>query len=192
MLLQALQLLERPAGPVLEEFPFDADESSLAAALPACPVDFRARGALPSAAEQLLDDFAAELAIMHSWYSLAREHGQRTTAGVSGLRPTQIAELFRSFVLHREIPSFGTSLSGADLLRLAAEDLKACYFEALAAQPGASRDAAQLADWFWGETVAAAVINAVRLACLGQESKEMVITGRLLLVPRNQVYRFEG
>ena len=76
-------------------------------------------------------------------------------------------------------------------LRLAAEDLKSCYFEALSAQPNQPTNASSLADWFWGETLAAAVINEVRKKCLQQGTREMDLAGSLLLVPRNQMHRFE-
>jgi hypothetical protein len=74
---------------------------------------------------------------------------------------------------------------------MAAEDLKAYYFEAVSAQPGQPTDSLSLANWFWGETVAALVINSIRKICLEHRDINMELLGKLLLVPRRQLYRFK-
>ena len=94
------------------------------------------------------------------------------------------------------VETAGKSLSGQmapqDFMegQRSAEDLKAIYFEALTAQPGAPRDSVAMADWFWGETAAARVINAIREICLGMRDNEFQLLGKLLLVPRSQLHRF--
>ena len=72
-----------------------------------------------------------------------------------------------------------------------AEDLKAFYFEAVSAQPGQPTDSKSLADWFWGQTSAALVINEVRKISLKEGSKKMALLGNLLLIPRSQMHRFK-
>ncbi len=54
------------------------------------------------------------------------------------------------------------------MLKLAAEDVKAYYFESLTAQPGPTPDSRALADWFWGETRAGELIGR----CAGSLSTE--------------------
>ena len=186
---QALLLLERPSGPILEDYPYDADDSSIASAVPACPVDFSARPDSLTDVEKLLAQFQAEFAAMHSWHMIARHQNQRTTTGISGLTPDSIMRLFADFIQGNYESSSDREL--ADLLRLGAEDLKAYYFEALSAQPDQPTDDKTLSDWFWGTTWAAAVINEVRKTCLKYETKEMILAGKLLLVPRNQMHHFE-
>ena len=82
-------------------------------------------------------------------------------------------------------------VSLATALRMAAEDLKAYYLEAVVAQPGQPTDSISLADWFWGQTAAARVINKVRMICLESNDKELNLLGKLLLVPRSQLHRFK-
>jgi len=192
VLKHALRLLEySPPGPVLEDYPHDAAGDDIEAGALACPVSF---GTIPQAAtsrDALMQEFQDEVDNMKTWYDIAREKSLRATAGISGLGPDQIAALFRDFI---ENKIAGPELHGeklSDLLRLAAEDLKAYYFAAISAQPGQSTNAATLSDWFWGETCAARVLNEVRKCCLNIAAKDMQLAGKLLLIPRSQMHRFE-
>jgi hypothetical protein len=187
----ALDLLRRPSGPVLEDFALDCSDQETAPAIPACPVDFSTRPETISDIEQLLKNFEAEFNSLYTWYSMAREQRGRTAVGVSALTFNQLISLYRDFLLDRRDSPLLASDGLADRLRLAAEDLKSCYFEALTAQPNQPTDAASLADWFWGETLAATVINEVRKKCLALNTKEMALAGNLLLVPRSQLHRFQ-
>ena len=191
VLSQALNLLQRPEGPVLVDFPKDADDDQAAPALPACPVDFSSRNQELTDIERLLQKFESEFNSMCTWHSIASEQKGRTACGVSGLSFEELSALYADFISGNTEGLIKLETNLADVLRLAAEDLKSCYFEALSARPGQPTDAASLADWFWGETYAAAVIDEVRKKCLEQETKEMGITGKLLLIPRNQLHRFE-
>ena len=74
---------------------------------------------------------------------------------------------------------------------MATEDIKSLYFEAVSAQPGQPTNSRSLAEWFWGKTAAAQVINEIRKISLQKDTKEMTLLGNLLLIPRNQLYRFE-
>jgi hypothetical protein len=190
VLLHALRLLEAAEGPVLQDYPRDAEAEAGDPAPLACPVNFAAPPELSTDLARLLHRFRTEVATMATWYAVAGERGGRATAAVSGLAPAEIAALFADFLEGRGCGQEGRSL--ADLLRQAAEDLRSCYFEALLAQPGQSTDPQRLAAWFWGETCAARVINAVRQRCLADPAKEMRLLGRLLLIPRSQMHRFGG
>jgi hypothetical protein len=75
---------------------------------------------------------------------------------------------------------------------MASEDLKAYYNESMTAQPGRTTDSISLANWFWGETAAARVLNEVRKYCLGREGQEYQRLGSSLLVPQRQLHRFEA
>lgn len=161
-------------------------------ALPACPVDFSARSETLGDTEQLLRRFEFEFNSMHTWYSMALERRKRTAVGVSGLSFDQIIGLYRNFIASDQQVLQEDEPGLADRLRLAAEDLKSCYCEALSAQPNQPTGAASLANWFWGETYAAEVINEVRKKCLDCQSSAMRLAGKLLLIPRNQMHRFKG
>ncbi len=102
----------------------------------------------------------------------------------------QISDLFEGFIEGKEHGN-EDDVKLSDLLRMATEDIKAFYFEAISAQPGQPTDVQSLSEWFWGKTYAAQVINEVRKTCLQSDAKDMLLAGKLLLIPRNQMYRFK-
>jgi hypothetical protein len=191
VLNQALVLLNKPEGPVRADYPRDAEDDITDSAIPACPVDFSSRDKELTSVELLLQKFESEFNTMYTWYTSGCEQKGRTTSGVSELSFDQIIRLYSDFITDNQQGFSQFEHDLADILRLAAEDLKSCYFEALSSQPGQPTDAASLANWFWGETYAAAVINEVRKKCPDYGTKEMALAGKLLLIPRNQMHRFE-
>ena len=185
-----LSLLELPEGPVLEDYPVDASDVSVPDTTLACPVHFQTRQPDETATEILLTALEREILTMQTWYELASPSSPQAPLGASRLGVLEIKQLFANFIQNTTLPQPAEDYSLADQLRLAAEDLKTYYFKAISAQPGQPTDPLQLADWFWGETYAAACINEVRKSCLKYETKEMQLAGKLLLVPRNQMRRF--
>jgi len=72
-------------------------------------------------------------------------------------------------------------------LRLAAQDLKAFYFEAAVSRPGATTpDSAAFNHWFWQETAAGKALKAVKEKCRNESDKALQLVGNLLLVPMSQ------
>lgn len=191
VLEETLSLLEYPSGPVLVDYPVDADEHSYASEPLACPVNFQRRSESVSITDNMIEEFQRELSTMQTWYDLASEKSTRSTPAVSGLAVQQIKDLFTEFINGKIDTQDSNGQKISDLLRLASEDLKAFYFKAVSAQPGQSTDVTVLADWFWGNTYAALCINEVRKICLTQETNDMQLAGKLLLIPRNQMHRFE-
>ncbi len=190
VLLAALKLLERDAGPILEEYPHDAEDDESAPPA-ACPVNFATVPPPQGEIGLLLQRFRDEVMAMQTWYELAKEKSGRTTAGISGLEAGGIADILAGFV---EKGSLVPGIAGqtlAETLPRASEDLLAYYLEAASAQPGQSTHPGALAEWFWGETCAARVLNEVRKKCLQMDDKGLRLVGRLLLIPRNQLHRFE-
>lgn len=190
MIKHALNLLNESQGPVLTDYPRDADDDQSAPSLPACPVDFSSRDPEMSSLDKLLQKFQAEFNTIFTWYSISLEKRGRTVSGVSGLSFDQIIALYTDFLSDNkdQLQAFEPGL--ADALRLGSEDLKSCYFESLASQPGQPTDAASLANWFWGETQAAMVINEIRKKCIDYGTKEMALAGKVLLIPRSQMHHF--
>ncbi|MFH0822176.1 MAG: hypothetical protein V2B18_05445 [Pseudomonadota bacterium] len=73
------------------------------------------------------------------------------------------------------------------MLKLAADDLKAYYLEAAAAEPNkALPTSGALARWFWNETVAARVLQAVKDACVKDDDPMLKLTGERLIVPMDR------
>jgi len=157
----------------------------------ACPVDFSKRPEQYSKSEKLKQNLENELGTMKTWFEMgSRKEGLSATC-LSGLEINEIVVLYHDFIENRIEENVIGGQKISDILRLAAEDLKEFYFKAVSVQPGQSTDPGVLSDWFWGETFAAALINEVRKKCLGREEKDMRLAGKLLLIPRNQLYRFK-
>jgi len=189
VLQHALRLFNAPSGPVLEDFSMDAPDTQADHLQVACPVSFQS-GPKAASTSELTARFLAEIEQLRPWYDIACKNQDRTTFGASGLLLEAAAELISGFIEETPRPPLLEDPSLPDNLRMACEDIKAYYFEAVSAQPGQPTDSRSLADWFWGETVAALVINAIREKCLDNPSAKIRLLGKLLLVPRSQVYRF--
>ncbi len=60
-------------------------------------------------------------------------------------------------------------------LKRACDDLKAWYYEAVAAQPG-NLEAKDIDHWFWHETAAAKVFLAIQQVCLKSADPSLAAT----------------
>ena len=187
----ALELLERPAGPLLTDFP-DDEPAGIAPEIPlACPVSFAAHAAELDVEGELLDAFRAEVEGLRNWYCEAVSQRRRTTADTTGLAPDAVAEFIAAFAQGEEPDNPVSEVSLGMALKMATEDLKAYYNESVTAQPGRDTDPLRLEDWFWGETAAARVLNQVRKHCLARDGQVYKALGHVFLVPRRQLHRFE-
>jgi hypothetical protein len=179
VVLAALRLLERPAGPVIiEDFPDDdpreqADPFWRPPSLLTAPAS-----QTPSALASQLDVEIPMLAPSHRRW-LAR-HG-RSTIGLSALPVPEIGRFVGDWLHGREPPSPSLGISPLLALRFAADDLKAYYLEA-AAGGSASPSSRQLGDWFWGSTAAGAALIALRDALLARgDDRAKLIAGNFLV-----------
>ena len=174
VLLAALDLFNRPSGPVLEDFPKDAPASTATPAdeeSAACPVSF------PRAASDatLAQAVAAEIDALAMWHALhERRHG-RSATGVTRGTPHDAAS-----TIARRIDG---AQATADALRLACEELKAYYMESRMAQPG-THGPAELRDWFWHETSAGRLLRALNAATEDDPDAGVRDFSRNYLVPR--------
>jgi len=181
VVLAALQLLERPSGPVLEDFPEDAPHAGLAEA-PAdlvCPVSFPRLTSEGSLGERLAD----EVAQLQAWHELAVKHRGRTTLGVTGLTPAEIAAYLASWLSDRPQASYRADVSPADALKFCFDELKAFYYEAKSVQPGRHTSAA-IQDWFWFETAAGQAFLEIRSRVAESTDAAVKALAGLSLVPR--------
>lgn len=129
---------------------------------------------------------------MRSWYKLECERQNKPTCGVSGFSPEQIMELLCNFTSGKMREGNIDNREVFDILRRAIEDLKTCYMEAISNQPAISMDEGRLADYFWGQTHAALVIDEVRKSCMQHPREDIRILGISHLVPFDQKHRFNG
>ncbi len=177
-----LMLFERPTGPVLEDFPEDAPEgaSHEAETTFACPVSF-AKAAVDDG--KLDAALKREIAQLAPWYDLAKKRRRRSTVGISGLGIEGAASHAASYLDSTPAAPYA-GLSAGVALKRACDDLKAYYYEAVAAQPG-NLKAGDIEHWFWHETTAARVFLAIQQVCLNSPDKSLLPLGRISLVPRS-------
>lgn len=181
VLAAALRLLERDAGPVLEDFPEDAPHADPGEA-PAdlvCPVSFPGRAAGGSLAERL----AEEVSQLAAWHELARRHRGRTTLGVTALTVPEIAAFLATWLTESPRSSYRPELAPEDALKLACDELRAFYTEAKSVQPGRHSPAA-IQDWFWRDTSAGQALLVIRDRAAASENPAVKALAVQSIVPR--------
>jgi hypothetical protein len=187
VLLAALELLDVPEGPLLVDFPEEAPEHAVPGDLEgwSCPVSFESEIRQETDLERLRWAFNREVAELRPWYDLSLERHERTAVVEFG--PDSASELLGRFAVGEKPVLPQADLSIATSLRLAAQDLKAFYFEAATARPGsASPSSGEFNRWFWQETAAGRILKAVKERCLKEADKSLQKTGAMLLVPLDQ------
>lgn len=167
----ALALLDRPEGPVLEDYPEPAPEGGSSEPW-SCPVRF----ARAADGQDIAGAARAELAGLATWHELAARRRGRILAGTSGLAIKQCLELVIE----------ACEVGGTDdvrRLKAAVEDLKTHYVEAATAKPGAP-PAGAVDAMLWNESVLGQLLR--RLAARGSDSDDaaMRFFANDSLVPR--------
>ena len=184
----ALGLLEAASGPiVLQDFP-DNDPTAVDVPHWQPPFDL-AYGMLD------LDDGAAlDCTLRQEVRAVAPFHDRfvasngRTTIGLSGLTIDECAARLAASLSGASPDSHDPAVSPVQALRWAVDDLKAYYFEAMAAD-GAMPSSRQMQAWFWDRTLVGRLIVALRRQLLASEDKRSQAIGRMNLVPGAQVLR---
>jgi hypothetical protein len=179
VVLATLALLARERGPVLEDFPEDAPGEAGAAAPMACPVSFARDASDGTRAGRVIDEIAG----LRTWHDVAVRRNGRTSVGVTGAPLEVLVEFIASWVEGTPGPAYDAGLPDADALRLACEEVKAYYFEALGAQPG-TPDAATLRNWFWEQTAAGKLLLDLRRAADACGDASVAQFARDSLIPR--------
>ncbi len=180
VLLAALGLLERADGPVLlADFADDAPTQAgtpgwrPAVQLPPPPA--------PTSPHDWAAALAAEMALVHPAWLQARARFGRSTVGITGLAP-EAWPGFASAFLGPQHPAPPAGFTSAALaLRFMADDLKAYYTEAAQASgPAPAPD--QVNAWLYRETLAGALLVALRAAALaGEDGGFKTAAGRFLV-----------
>ncbi len=183
VLLAALRLFEREAGPVLEDFPDeappdaglvgDAGDPSLV-----CPVSFAGPEDAP-----LRERVADEISQLATWHELAVARRGRTTLGVAGAEPAELAAFLATWAEGEPAAAWRDDVPPGDALRLACEELKAYYLEANSAQPGL-RTPGEALHWFFNATCAGELFRAVERVASQHEDADIRYFAERNLVPR--------
>jgi hypothetical protein len=159
VLAAVLDLLAAPAGPVLEDFPEDAEPGDE----PPAPMQ---ASAVEPAAGVPADAVAETKDVLRAHARWLADNEGRTIFGLSGIAVERFGEVVD--FLQRFAAGGDGDVSGRPpgvplpaFIRWAADDLKALYWESrLLARPEAA--GADVARWFWGETAAGQVLRRVR------------------------------
>lgn len=185
VLTAALRLLEAECGPVLEDFPEDAPETSGSSDMEgfACPVNLNRPRSDDTGDLDVTQALLEEIAQLLPWHDLAIGRLGRTTVGISGLAIEEAARYAASHLGDAPPPSYDPEISVAEALKRTCDDLMAFYFEAAAAQPG-NPPGDEIRKWFWKETVAGRLILDLRDVCRKRSDPGMQSLGRSGLVPR--------
>ena len=182
VLKSALSLLDHADGPILADFPDDAPDVSVGLHddTLACPVSFPMLNRSGAIDQRLLE----EIGQLSAWHALGMSVRKRTTTGLTGANPSEIALFIVSWLGDQPHEILvDPNLPASTALKLATDELKAFYSEAKAIQPG-THTPESIQQWFWFETTAGEVFMALRerLAQVGDPSFKALAT--LVLVPR--------
>ena len=186
VLESALGLLERVEGPVLEDFPDDEPSGSDEDGPWACPLPLAAAGEPATEDEALRQQLQSEVSRLRPWYDEAVEKHGRTAVGVTGLDVDSMPELagvLTAAALDEplEAPS-GAATPLPGLLRFAADDLKAYYMEAAAAQPAATPASIDDMDrWLFGQTRLGETLYRARDTLMAKEEAPLKMVGRFMI-----------
>ncbi|MEO0642236.1 MAG: glycine/sarcosine/betaine reductase selenoprotein B family protein [Pseudomonadota bacterium] len=122
-----LDLLTRPSGPVLEDFPEDVPAAQTKV-VEACPVNFAQPTSDPGTWKEQL---RSERLLLQPWYDFSKRRRGRTTVGLSSASISEILDMVGGWLDDRDqpLPDFLGFKQGV-------EDAKAWYSEAISAQPG--------------------------------------------------------
>jgi hypothetical protein len=159
VLRAALDLLAAPAGPVLADFPDDAEPGDQP------PAPRQASAITP--ATSVSDDPVAEVRELRGRYDQWRaKNAGRTAFGLSGVAVERFEDAVR--FLQRfaagedaDMPERPAAVALPGFIRWCADDLKTIAFEGyLAMTPEAGGD--EIARWFWSTTAAGQLLRRVR------------------------------
>lgn len=159
VLRAALDLFAEPSGPVLRDFPDDAEPGDE----PVAP----AQASAITPAATVPDDAALETTQMRRYHEqwLARSGG-RTAFGLSGIPATRfrgVVRFLQGFAAGEDadMDERPAEIALPGFVRYCADDLKTLYYEGyMAMKPSAGGD--EIARWFWAETAAAELLRRVR------------------------------
>jgi hypothetical protein len=194
VLRSLLGLLERTELPVHEDYPHDAPAAGDAGMEGwACPVPVAATES-DGGLQRLLRD---EIALLRPWHEESARTRGRTSVGVSGLGAAAIEEIGDTLASFAEgdpvATPAGATVPLPRLARFLADDAKAFYQEAVAAQPGrVAATSEELGRWLYGESILGRVLFELRDRVRDSEDPEeralrgALIPGKFLRVRASQ------
>ena len=191
VLIAALELLDRKTGPVLVDYSEDVPEDAVNSSEEdvtgmVCPIDLPKIPDENAPKSELGRALMAEIDSLAPWYDLAVRTRGRTTVGPSGLGLKLAAKFFADFLEDQDASAPRNDLVKGRILKLAYEDIKAYYCEAITAQPGYSKSL-RVEHWLFNETVFGRALWTLRRICRESDDEYYQYLGRNSIVPDRQV-----
>ncbi|MEE2687991.1 MAG: hypothetical protein VX430_01065 [Pseudomonadota bacterium] len=191
MLTAAFDLLRLERGPIIEDYPEDVPEGTSDFREEnmmgmVCPIDLPKLTNVDTAAGELGRALVKEIDSLSPWYDLAVRTRGRTTVGPSGLDLKVCAKFFAEFIENQEVLAPRNDLLKGRVLKLAYEDLKAYYGEAITAQPGYV-SSLQVENWLFNDTVFGKMLWTLRSICRESDNEYYQYLGGNSIVPDRQV-----
>ena len=173
VIADALELLQRPEGPVLEDFPDEAG-----------PTEFLQASAVSSAEDVIKKDAANEVTALRAFYERWIEDGNgRTAVGLSGIPQRRFRGMIRFLQDFSKGEETDMKERPADVplpqyVRYCVDDLKAFFLEARMAQRPQDSEP-ELQTWFWGDTAGGQLVAAIAkyMVDTGDEAMAQVANG---------------
>lgn len=164
----SLDLLNRPSGPVLEDYAEELPEMDLQA-LDFCPVNF----AQPDAdAKNWVARLANERILLQPWYEMSKRRRGRTTVGLSEASIEAILDMVGGWLDDQEQP-----MPDFTQFKNAVEDAKSFYSEAITAQPG-DYPPGQVQSYIYAETIFGAALK--EYFDIFMKDKDLALHARML------------
>lgn len=191
VLRDCLELLTRPSGPVLDDFPdLPPGETEEEAHGWACPVNFAPPVEDISDADRIYQALVQEVNLLQPWYDEAVKNYKRSAFGISGKTPDEIARFLADFVMQQEDtpPPIDGETLGTGFKRMA-DDMRYFYTEAAIARPDQRTRDLEVANWLWGETTLGKVLVAIRDWAMETEEPSIKPLAPTAMVPTHQRHR---
>jgi hypothetical protein len=192
VLTAALGLLDAELGPILFDYPEDApdaesalDEDAMTGMV--CPIDLPKIPDADAPTSELGKALMIEIDGLAPWYDLAVRSRGRTTVGPSGLDIKDAAKFFAAFLEDQTTPAPRDDLEKGRVLKLAYEDLKAYYTEAITAQPGYGASL-RVENWLFNETTFGRALWTLRDICRASDDEYLLYLGGNSIVPDRQIH----
>ena len=187
----AFALLDEEDGPILADYPEDVpegaadiDEDSMTGMM--CPIDLPKPPDASAPTSEIGKALVQEIGSLAPWYDLAVRTRGRTTVGPSGLSIDACAKYLSAFLDDQDAAPPRDDMPAGRVLKLAFEDLKAYYGEAITAQPGFTTSK-QIEDWLFNETVLGKALWRLRAICRDSGDEYHQYLGRNSIVPDRQI-----
>lgn len=191
VLTEALRLLDRVDGPILDTFP-DPPPGPANMSIEdlegwSCPVNFG--GPEPIGLE---DDphgaLGQEIDLMRTWHDLFIENNKKSMMGISGVDFEACVAYVVDFMADEHTEPPRTDIPRYQMLKLATDEIKTYYFEAGLARPGNATDK-ELADWYYGETTISSVLQKVNQVCADSDDEVLRTMSDRRIFPIHQQHQ---